>query len=250
VFDTATTSIGIFGGDLGNGTLFYPLDSPGWSSSTLPTMLTSHFAYPAAALCGGDIYVAGGSTNGQTALSSAAERFALKNFQWTSIAKLSTERALTAGTCLNDGKTFLVCGGHSSAHLSSCEKFNTATTSGSWVPAANMSIPRIGYAMVLYNGNAIALGGFSTATKLNSAEQYDSASNKWSSFPPFTIPRFIFGGAVVLSKIYIVGGFNGSTIFQSVEVFDGTSWSFLSSGLPSGLREGHAVVLSTVSLLS
>lgn len=181
------------------------------------------------------IIVAGGGYQG--AFLSSTERLDLTTMTWSLQPGMHIARCSTAGVCLTDGTTFLVCGGNNDNVLPSCEKFDSTTNT--WSPVADMLAFRKQHSIVLYRGIPIVLGGV-YLTDLNTCEQYDS--DKWVPFPSFNVPRRDFGAAVVLDKIYITGGGGRPVQMSSVEVYDGASWSILSTELPYGPRSGHAAL--------
>lgn len=203
-----------------------------------------------------NVIVIAGGTN--PAPLSSAETFNFKTWEWSVQPSMTATRFATAGVCLPDGITFLVCGGigelngERRANLSSCEQFNSQTCT--WSPVADMSGTRHHHSMVLYRGIPVVLGG-TTTSRTNTAEQYDIVTNTWSTFPPFRDVRCAFGASVIFDKIYIAGGFGtGLTEFtgvelDSVEVYDGASWSVIPSVLPSGPRFDHTIVCFNNKLL-
>lgn len=200
-------------------------------------MTVKHRVRPAMAFIPGRnvFIVAGGNDEGS--LLSFVEVLDLSAMTWKDGPPMATVRDSSAGVCLADGTTFMVCGGYDGTQLSSCELFDGEK----WSSAANMSASRGDHSTVLYKDKPVALGGYSGEESLATAEQYDHSTNVWAPFPSFEMPRSSFGAAVVLDKIYVTGGVDYHSMGW-VEVFDGNAWSFLSSGLPSGCRYNHTAV--------
>lgn len=223
----------IFMGDFE--TALPPIITSEWSHAIVPLMRRYRYAYPAISyLPGANAIIVAGGQNSIFPLSSV-ETFDFSKMIWIEQPPMSIMRKRTAGICLADGITFLVCGGDDGDNLSSCEQFNSITRT--WSPVADMLAPRMLHSMVLYKGIPIVLGGIYDG-ELNTCEQYESG--KWSSFPAFDISRYEFGAAVVLDKIYIAGGYINSHTLSTVEFYDGASWSIMPTKIPPRAR--NAVV--------
>lgn len=173
------------------------------------------------------------------------QMFDFTELVWKDQPPMKTKRDFTAGVCLADGITFLVCGGRCEPQtLSSCEQFDSKTKT--WTSVASLSTPRRDHTMVSYKGTPVVLGG-KHEILLNTAERYEMG--EWSPFPPFNVARRDFGAAVVYDKIYIAGGridggHSGTleAYSSTIEAYDGASWSILPTELPSGARYEHTAV--------
>jgi hypothetical protein len=242
------SSIIVIGGYTGTAYLssieiFRSVPVQSWSS--LPNM-TANRGSPCACVVYKTKLIVCGGFNDRLINSCEALDLSNQTAGWKMIANMSTTRFGASGNLLPGDKSFLVVGGNAGNIISTCEMLDIA--SNTWSSAANLSRgPRSAHSSVLFNNNVIVMGG-SNGTNgtsvLSTCEQYDAASNTWSTFPSFSTARRLFAAAVVLGKIYIAGGSSASFSTQalnSVEVFHGTSWSSLPSSLSLARESAEAV---------
>lgn len=207
-----------------------------WEHDSLPSMGTTiKLRWFAAAFIPGQNVIVAAAGGHEFAHFSFVKIFSLDTMTWRDGPAMPTSREFTAGVCLEDGNTFMVCGGFCEQFLSCCELFDGKA----WTTAGNLSTARAAHAMVLYRGQPVALGGCNMDAFLETTEQYDLITDTWTPFPPFTTPRSHFGAAVVFDKIYITGGWHDDASIASVEVYDGNAWSTLPTELLSGPRAEH-----------
>ncbi len=107
--------------------------------------------------------------------------------------------------------------------LSSAEVYTPAT--GGWNFVGSLAMARTSFtADLLGNGKALAAGGLdATYDPLASIEEFDPATNQWST-PPFALagPRYYHTGTTLLDgSVLIAGGYStGFGIFATnAEVF-------------------------------
>ena len=71
------------------------------------------------------------------------------------------------------------------------------------------------------NGKLYAVGGFGGRKNLTTVEEYDPATDRWTTKPSMFYARQ--SGAVAAAsngKVYAVGGFDGNMYLAAVEEFD------------------------------
>ena len=76
----------------------------------------------------------------------------------------------------------------------------------SWLPIANMMVPRCEFGLVALNGCLYAFGGWVGEDIGGSIEMYDPALNQWRMQGTMQEPRFSMGIVSYQGLIYIVGG--------------------------------------------
>lgn len=232
--------VAILDGNLRSIIFVDPDNPPSWAEIHIPPAKEIRHNSPAAAYCPDtNAIVIVGGRNGDILRS--AEKLDLSTKTWRPLPPMQQKRERTAGVCLADGFTFLVCGGAdghtvicAGAHediVSSCEMFDTRKNK--WLSSKGLQGPLADHCMVLYRKMPLVLGGTRHDGATAGVYQYDPRLYKWTEFPFFGTPRQNFGATVLHDKIYIAGGLFGQTPLSSVEVFDGMSWSMLSSAMRS-----------------
>jgi len=180
-----------------------------------------------AAVIGGLIYVAGGST---------LDGVAVRNLQiydpatdrWSAGAPLPVA-LLGAASAALDGKLYVIGGlDESNQYLNTCYRYDPQTNAWSVAGALNMARAWAGAASVggkIY----VAGGGDAGGLDLSSVEVYDPATNRWTMLANgLSAPRGGPGVAGVGDKLYVAGG-GWETYLASVDVYDTTAgvWSTL-----------------------
>lgn len=150
-----------------------------------------------------------GAIKGKCATNSV-EIFNPNNGTWVFTEPMSSYRAYHTATLLPSGDVF-VCGGFNQVGvpLATTEIYNTSTKT--WSTGPNMAQPRAHHtATLLPNSNALIVGGCNVTTlganALNTAIEYDYASNTLVNPTTFTMGRY--GHQAVLSgaNVFILGG--------------------------------------------
>jgi len=72
-----------------------------------------------------------------------------------------------------------------------------------------MPTSRWGLGVAVVNGRIYAIGGRNESGYLATNEEYDPATNTWTTKKPMQTPRAGFGIAVCQNKIYVIGGISG-----------------------------------------
>ncbi len=167
-----------FGPFLASAEIFDPV-SHTWTPTS--SMAQPRVGHAAIVLASGKVLVVGGNVGGHD--TSAAELYDPATGGWSATGSMAQARATTALVRLQDGRA-LVCGGTDwqggpDNFLSSCELYDPAT--GAWSATASLSTVRTGLgAIVLGNGDVLAIGGSNGSACLTSCELYHPATGSWS----------------------------------------------------------------------
>ena len=72
----------------------------------------------------------------------------------------------------------------------------------------------------------MVLGGYDGEKVLNSCEEFNPLSNKWSSLPVMNFQRMYSASYSKNSKVFVFGGIDhNEQVLSSIEVFDSKQWS-------------------------
>ena len=173
------------------------------------------------ALIDGKIYAIGGRKN-ESAFLSKVEVYDPATDTWdTTRTPMPTARC-AMGCGIVDGKIYVI-GGWDSSSLSTVEMYDPV--SDTWEKKTDMSAPRGFGAARAVNGKIYVIGGSKLNTTiwsgLNTVEEYDPATDTWTSKSDMPTRRWSPGTSVVDGKIYIIGGNVGfPSISNAVEVYD------------------------------
>jgi N-acetylneuraminic acid mutarotase len=179
--------------------LFDPITGT-WTTTNPLTQ--PRYAHTATLLPSGQVLVAGGTTNGTAAVSSAE----LYNTDgtWAATNSLNTARFNHSATLLANGTVF-VAGGTSNgdSSLTDTEIFDTNT--GSWTTSTSLSWARQSHtATLLASGEALLTGGFETNQPLSSVERFNPSEGSWTNtgsmldFGTGFIPVLLANGKVLV----------------------------------------------------
>jgi N-acetylneuraminic acid mutarotase len=179
--------------------------------------------WPAAAVAGGKIYVAGGFDAAGTRLATL-EVYDPASDQWTTGAPMPTARAGAAAASVG-GRIYVIGGfgpaAFPSSALHTVEAFDPA--SGQWTARADMPTARGDLGAVAVNGKIYAIGGNpGHPGKVAAVEEYDPATDTWRSRTPMPIrPRAAFASAAIGGTIYVAGGVDDvDSIAANVDAYD------------------------------
>ena len=94
-----------------------------------------------------------------------------------------------------------------------------------------MLIRRKHLGCAVYHDMIYAVGGRDDLAELNSAERYNSHTNKWELIVPMKSRRSGVGLAVLNGTLMAIGGFDGSSYLKTCESYDpeANSWKLSSS---------------------
>jgi RHS repeat-associated protein len=237
---------------------------PRWT--TTGSMTTTRQGHTATLLVTGNILVAGGTSNGSTALASA-ELYNRTTGTWAATGSMTGARTLHSATQLNtnsnsttNGKVLVAGGLNGSTSQNTAQLYSP--TAGTWTAGANLNAARHAHtATLLADGRVLVAGGLNGTTTLQTAALYNPASGTgtWTAttgpIPPPGLKNHV---AVLLTtsnhqlsnKVLLVGGNNGTSTIASVFLFDPTQSAFSTLTALSSPREGHtATVLPNGNIL-
>jgi N-acetylneuraminic acid mutarotase len=113
----------------------------------------------------------------------------------------------------------------------------TDVVEDSWVPKAPMQQARAGLGVVAVNGKIYAIGGTTASGQyppdgyrggfVGTNEEYDPATNTWTTKASMPTPRDYFAIAAYQNKIYCIGGAVGFTAVEGKPGF----YSYVTSGV-------------------
>jgi hypothetical protein len=237
--------------------VLYPaLLDPKWTNTGL--MSAARQGHTSTMLSTGKVLVAGGTSNGTTALATA-ELYDPPTNTWAATAAMNGARwnhtALQLGTTTNantSGKV-LIAGGYNGSNSIATSRLYSPTA-GTWLNGGSMGTPRAEHtATILNNGRVLAVGGVNGSTVFESATIYNpnaGTAGTWNStlnLPSnaklrwHTATRLTTSNATLNDRVLVVGGNSGGTTsVATVFLFDSSnsSWTALTA-LPDGAREGH-----------
>lgn len=148
---------------------------------------------------------------------------------WTKRADMPTRR-WELSTCVVDGKIYAIGGaGPVYQALHSVEVYDPATDT--WTAKSEMPTARQGLSTSVVNGKIYAIGGGASSSSsytrvetFSTVEEYNPATNTWTTKSPMPTSRGFHSANVVDGKIYIIGGSQASgpnhKRVLTVEVYD------------------------------
>ena len=168
----------------------------------------------AAGVVNNKIYAIGGTT-GPSPFTTVEEYDPATN-TWTTKASMPTGRYyLVVGVV---GSKIYAIGGYSGGYLTTVEEYdpatNTWTNCGTPAPGngcTQMPTGRTGASASVVNNKIYAIGGLGSSGSLTIVEEYDPATNTWTTKTSMTTGRYYLAAGVVNNKIYTIGGYNGSS---------------------------------------
>lgn len=213
-----------------------------------------------AAAVGTKMYVFGGIEPNGVVPSGLVYEYDSVADKWTKKKPMALPSHHNAVTALN-GKIY-VFGGFAASNtdkpgwLPIANAWEYDLTNDSWKALAPMPTPRGAAIAFTVNGKIYVIGGEgmhpgdapkplwfvgSAHRSLGTVEEYDPATNTWTTRTPMPTPRNHAAGGVVNGKIYVIGGRVGSVFVGSsdnldlVEVYDPTTdkWGASLSRMPT-----------------
>lgn len=182
---------------------------------------------PRSALCtsviDGKIYTIGGLRNEEAVLS-VVEVYDPLTDSWDTKTPMPTARCVM-DCAVVEGKIYVIGGSDTGGPtiLSTVEVYDPATDT--WETKTSMPAPRGDVAVEAVNGKIYVIGGSKrTGTYwagLKTVEEYDPATDTWTTKSEMPTARWSLGTSVIDNKIYAVGGNTQyPTIASALEVYD------------------------------
>ena len=173
----------------------------------------------------GRIYVIGGNATPYGAPYSSVIEYDATMDTWTRKADIPTPRICLSSSVVN-GKIYAIGGKLSfqGTVLSTVEEYDPATDT--WTRKANMPTARAYVSTSAVNGKIYAIGGTLVNPEwyrgLTTVEEYDPATDTWTTKSPMPTGRTYFSTSVVNGKIYAIGGVSAGNTdhVSSVEEYD------------------------------
>jgi hypothetical protein len=154
----------------------------------------------------GKIYVFGGYVYNTHALS-RIDVYDPDTDTWTTIGDMTSPRAGMGASIVN-GKIYVVGGFDNSQNLSTMEEYDPVT--GIWNKKTDMPTKRqLNYNNApVVNGKIYIIGGAynNPQVGLSVVEEYDPATDTWTTKSDMPTPRWAFGISEVNGKIFVIGG--------------------------------------------
>eukprot|EP00927_Polykrikos_kofoidii_P061990 TRINITY_DN56811_c0_g1_i1.p1 TRINITY_DN56811_c0_g1~~TRINITY_DN56811_c0_g1_i1.p1 ORF type:complete len:599 (+),score=112.16 TRINITY_DN56811_c0_g1_i1:100-1896(+) len=157
-----------------------------------------------------------GGHNGADHLA-AAEVLDVENQCWRQCKPMSTERTYFGAEVLHS--RLYLFGGQNLEYKALCEAECYDCLRGSWLPGADLNVPRRNCASAMLDGRIFALGGYDGTQILNSVEAYDPRMKSWLPLDSMRTPRSSAAATVFGGSLWVMGGTSGSRL-RTVERYD------------------------------
>jgi N-acetylneuraminic acid mutarotase len=157
-------------------------------------------AYLTSCVVGGKIYAIGGPD---------LQQYDPVTDQWAQKAGLVNGRGFLGAGVVN-GKIYAIGGSSGEGTVAIVEEYDPATDS--WSRKADMPTARISLSTAVVNDKIYAIGGYywdnvnSIGTNYAAVEEYDPATDTWTTKTPLPTPTYDPATVVVDGKIYVIGG--------------------------------------------
>ncbi len=167
--------------------------------------------------------------------------------QWLPVADMNAIRKDHVLFALHSGKVLAAGGWTGAMNLVTSEWLNAQSASPSWTASINeMSVSHTtGAGVVLEDGKALIVGGFTGSANTAICELYDTNSHTWTNAESLNIGRSYHTATLLANgKVLVTGGFDGTTNLNSCELYDPATntWSLVPNGLATG-RSYHTATL-------
>lgn len=116
-----------------------------------------------------------------------------------------------------------------------------------WTAKAPMPTAKAGHAVGAANGKIFAVGGYNYDNEnniktLNTVEEYDPETDKWTTKASMPTARYYLGVAVVNGILYAIGGYDSDSKYsRAVEAFDPATGLWSTKALMPTCRECFAI---------
>ncbi len=160
----------------------------------------------------GKIYAIGGAPHDNSD-TSTVEEYDPATDTWTRKADMPTERC-SLSTCVVNGKIYAIGGWKEPENFpfATVEEYDPATDT--WTQKADMPQARFALSTSVIDGKIYAIGGVvvsdMTGPAVSTVEEYDPATENWTTKADMPTARAYLSTCVVNGKIYAVGGTPGS----------------------------------------
>ena len=189
-------------------------ENPSWSSG--PSMPGGMYR-PAVVQVGTDIYVLGGSNGSYL---NTVWKLESETNTWTLETTMPTPReGLFAAEV--GGKIYAI-GGEVSTNVPTAvvEAYDLGSQTWDNPPPTPLPSARAYLTGGVVNGRIYAIGGTAGAAVQNLNQEYDPASNTWTSRASMLTPRGASAGATLNGRIFVIGGWSGSAYVGTNEAYD------------------------------
>ncbi len=172
---------------------------------------------------------------------------------WTRKADMPTGR-WELSTCVVDGKIYAIGGaGPVYQALRTVEEYDPATDT--WTTKSEMPTARQGLSTSVVNGKIYAIGGgagssssYSLVKTFSTVEEYDPATDTWTTKSEMPTERGFHSANVVDGRIYVIGGSHasgpGRNHVLTVEVYEPATDTWTQKGdMPSSRGAGFSSVV-------
>lgn len=136
-------------------------------------------AYAAHANAGNGLYVAGGTSDGTTALTDVFQLTSLSDGQWKTLPKLPKGIMYSSGT-ISDGMFYVACGSDGKTNFNTMYVLDINDPNGKWKSCKPLPGPgRILPALVTAGNYVYLLGGLSDGVPLSDLYRYNPKKDEW-----------------------------------------------------------------------
>jgi N-acetylneuraminic acid mutarotase len=222
-FNPAATELNgklyVVGGDVGCGArssaneVYDPATNSWASKAPMPTPRTSL----AIVALDGKIYAIGGDDPSNVV--GTVEAYDPCSDTWSTKASMPVGRSAMGAAAL-DGAIYVFGGFDGSGWVNTAEVYNP--DSDSWaVGVASMPTLRSSFTCATLNDRAYIVGGHiePSGPEAGPLDEYDPATNTWSSTPQIPTPRSYLAAGVAGDVLYAVGGGDDSNVLATLEAF-------------------------------
>jgi N-acetylneuraminic acid mutarotase len=208
--------------------------------------------YASSGIINNEIYIAGGTSNGSTALS-VCYKYNPVNNQWTQKGSMSTARmALGTGNSAVGNKLEAIAGINSAGQEDRrVEEFDVG--SNNWISKTSMPAPNghcSWFATATVNDKVYCIGNhfqlMSSYYFYGTTTEFDPAGNTWTVKALMPTARGIACAAVYNGEIYVFGGYSQSGYLNVVEKYNPATnaWTSGLESMPTSRACARAVVLN------
>jgi len=191
----------------------------------------------------GKIYVTGGATNENIALSSFYSYDPVSD-QWKELAEMTVPRGGHISVAL-DGRIYVIGGGDDvndvNSLITSCEVYDPV--SDEWTPIAPLPKARAWFSGCVMDGEIYIFGGLNRGDFLGDAYKYNPEEDRWIRIDDLVSGRTEMAAVSIGRTIYLIGGrTSGYVLSDLVETFE-PSDIILDAMFPDDTISGDSIQL-------